>query len=68
MKRPKPEIKKDKSDLVIEIVGLVALAVLIGLPLLKFGDLPGDIPRHFGFNGEPDAFGNKWIVPIQNLI
>ncbi len=55
----------------MELIGLVALAGLLILPLLYFWDLPGTIPQHYGFNGQPDAFGSKgmiWLLPLIGLI
>jgi len=39
---------------------------LIGLPFYYYGQLPENIPRHYGINGEPDAFSGKailWTLP-----
>ena len=71
MNKPKIEIQKDKTDHIIELVGLVALAGLLIFPLLYYWDLPGNIPQHYGINGQPDAFGSKgmiWLLPLVGLV
>lgn len=44
-------------------IHLPALAVLIILLvyLINSLPLPAEAPVHFGFNGEPDAFGSPWL-------
>jgi uncharacterized membrane protein len=71
LNRPKIDKHKDKSDHIIDLIGLLALAGLLILPLLYFWDLPGTIPQHYGMNGTPDAFGSKgiiWLLPIIGSI
>jgi len=57
-----------RTDKLLELIGIFALVFLIGMPLLFYNDLPDSIPRHFGFDGAPDQFGNKtviwWVVCI----
>lgn len=57
-----------RTDRLLELIGIFALVFLIGMPLLYYTDLPETIPRHFGFDGNPDGSGNKtviwWVVGI----
>ncbi len=71
MKRPKMKIEKTLIDIVTEIIGLIGVVLLIGLPLYYFNTLPETIPRHFGANGEPDGFSGKgiiWALPIIGVL
>jgi uncharacterized membrane protein len=51
-----------RMDKLLELIGIFALVFLIGMPLLFYTDLPDSIPRHFGFDGEPDKFGSKSVI------
>ncbi|MGB5402651.1 MAG: DUF1648 domain-containing protein [Robiginitalea sp.] len=67
MERPKLKIKLEPIDKGIEWIGILGLVILTGLPIYFFDQLPETIPRHFGANGEPDAFSGKgiiWTLPI----
>jgi len=58
-------------DKIIEWLGVLGLIVLIGLPLYYFDQLPETIPRHFGADGEPDAFSGKgiiWTLPVIGFV
>jgi uncharacterized membrane protein len=67
MERPRVQIEKDDYDRAMEVLGLLALVLMIGLPVFYYGQLPEDIPRHFGSDGRPDGFSGKaiiWILPL----
>jgi len=67
MNRLRITIRRKPIDWVIELIGIVGLIILIGLPIIYFGKLPDIIPVHFGFNGQPDGFGTKnviWMMPV----
>ncbi len=71
MNRPKIKIELDLIDKIIEGIGILGILLLIGLPIIYYGDLPDTIPRHFGLNGEPDGFSGKgiiWTLPILGSI
>lgn len=51
-----------RGDWLLEVPAVVGIAALIVLPLLKWSSLPEKIPTHFGFSGEPDSWGAKWII------
>jgi hypothetical protein len=64
--RPRLDIPRTIADYIAEVLALAG--VLAGLFLLGFiwTDLPSEIPRHFGFTGEPTAWSGRWsaVVPI----
>ncbi|MDV7400732.1 DUF1648 domain-containing protein, partial [Arthrospira platensis SPKY1] len=67
MDRPRVQIEKDDFDRAMEILGLLALALLIILPAFYYNQLPEIIPRHFGPDGRPDGFSGKaiiWTLPL----
>jgi len=71
MDRPKLKIELESIDKVIEVIGIIGLILLIGLPIIYFSELPETIPRHFGFNGQPDGFSGRgiiWTLPIIGVI
>lgn len=71
MERPKIEIETKPIDRVVELIGILGLIILLGLPIYFFDKLPESIPRHFGANGEPDGYSGKgiiWTLPIIGLI
>lgn len=71
MKRPQPNLSPTPIDHLLEILGLLGLLLLIGLPILYYQELPDSIPRHFGINGEPDRFSGKaalWTLPIVGVV
>lgn len=60
-----------RTDKLLELIGIFALVFLIGMPLLYYPDLPETIPRHFGFDGNPDGSGSKsviWWVVAAGLV
>ncbi|MBN2412085.1 DUF1648 domain-containing protein [candidate division KSB1 bacterium] len=70
-KRPKFEIQPDSVDRLIELIGFIGVIVLLGLPILYYGNLPDIIPGHFNIHGEPDAYSGKgiiWILPVAGLV
>lgn len=71
MERPKMKIELEPIDKIIEWLGVLGLVILIGLPLYYFDQLPSTIPRHFGADGEPDAFSGKgiiWTLPVIGFV
>ncbi|MCB0705389.1 MAG: DUF1648 domain-containing protein [Saprospiraceae bacterium] len=71
MQRPGIKIQPEPIDRIIEVIGLIGLILLIGIPLLFFSEIPDTIPRHFGVDGTPDRFANKsqiWVLPIIGLV
>lgn len=43
----------------MELVAIAGLAFIAYLLILNWDILPDRIPAHFGFEGRPDAYGNK---------
>lgn len=53
---------------VLRGIGVVFVCVLLLLPLLSWGSLPGRIPAHFNFFGEVDGWGGKGMVFLLPVI
>lgn len=51
-----------RTDKLLEIIGILALVFMIGMPIMFYSDLPDSIPRQFGFDGEPDGEGSKTVI------
>ncbi len=55
----------------MEILALTALLSTIGLVAYHWRGLPAEVPTHFGFDGRPDAWGDRihlWWSPIIGLV
>lgn len=71
MQRPKLAIKLELLDLIIEVVGAIALITMIALPILYYNELPETIPIHFNANGEVNGWSHKstiWILPAIGAV
>ncbi|MFN0035829.1 MAG: DUF1648 domain-containing protein [Saprospiraceae bacterium] len=65
--RPKIILSLQPLDYALEILAAFALLALLGVAALHYGQLPEQIPAHFGADGRPDGFGSKtafWILPL----
>lgn len=71
MERPRQDIRLERIDQILEIVGIIGLALLIGLPIFFYGALPDVIPRHYNAVGQPNGYSEKgiiWALPAIGLI
>ncbi len=69
--RPVLKLPLTKVDQWLNGIGVVLLLVLIAVPILIYGDLPEEIPTHFGANGKPDDFNQKshiFVLPCVILL
>lgn len=63
--RPKIKLELRPADKILEGLALLALAALVLLPIIYWGDLPEKIPIHFNARGEADGYGQPvflWAV------
>lgn len=63
-------MKKQPLDIILEIIGIIAIIVSFVLPAYYYQDLPESLPRHFGSDGLPDAYGGKgfiWVLPVMGF-
>lgn len=70
-KRPKLELPLNATDMIIEMLGWVAVFGIWTLTLVNYFDLPEIIPTHYNGLGEADGFGNKsnlFVLPIISTI
>jgi uncharacterized membrane protein len=70
---PQPVISLRRSPLLIASEFAAAIAILLSvLIIIQFwAVLPDRIPIHFGFSGQPDAWGDKvmiWLLPAVAAI
>jgi len=70
MERPKLKIQNDRFDYLLEALSIISVLALIIIPFIYYGKLPDSIPKHFNFNGIPDAYGSKstiWLLPVLGI-
>jgi hypothetical protein len=56
---------------VLELISLGALILVWAVVALTWHELPAQIPRHFGLNGEPDGWGSRptfLVLPAVALL
>ncbi len=69
--KPKLHLRFDRKQKIIQILAILGLMICIVLATCSYGDLPDEIPRHFGIDGHPDAWGSKnyiWTLPVLALL
>lgn len=69
--RPKIKIPLKPFDYALEILAVLGLATLLFLSAFHYGQLPEQIPTHFGADGRPNAFGPKttlWVLPVLGFV
>lgn len=62
MAKSPDSVPYSRTDRLLELIGILALVFMIGMPLLYYADLPEVIPRQFGFDGKPDGEGSKTVI------
>lgn len=62
MKIPKEPIALTKTDFILEACTILTSVFAIFFVAINYSSLPDTIPTHFGFNGKPDAYGNKLMI------
>ena len=65
---PKVDIQMDKTDRLIDLLGLIAIGILLIVPLVFIDQLPDQIPIHFNAKGIPDGYGGRASIFILPAI
>lgn len=65
---PTKKIEKPIFDWTLEIITVLCHAFMLIYVLYVFSSLPSTIPIHFGFNGKPDGYGNKFMLLFLELV
>jgi uncharacterized membrane protein len=63
----KQKIKKMKNAKLEWTLRLLLLVPIVYVCAI-FNSLPETVPVHFGLNGEPNAYGNKWMVLLFPVV
>jgi len=69
--RPRIHIPLQSFDYLLEILAALGLLALLGLSTYYYGQLPEQVPSHFGPDGLPDKYGSKnslWLLPILGSV
>jgi uncharacterized membrane protein len=68
--RDQPEIDLDRSpiEIVLMMVGAVAVTLHFMVVIYYWGELPARIPIHFDLSGQPDDWGGRgWLIALPLL-
>ena len=63
-KRPKIEISKTKSEWLMDMIGYIALAIMLIVLFMNWRELPNEVPAHFDGSGNVDRWGSRWELLI----
>ena len=66
--RPVLKVQWSALHIIMIVFGVIGLAVMIGALFLYWHELPAQIPTHFGFSGEADAWGDKISLVYLTLV
>ena len=69
--RPRIKIESKTFDYIIEAIGLAFVVVLLIMPAYFYNQLPDQIPYHYNFHGQPNAYSGKdfiWLLPLVGLV
>lgn len=69
--RPRIKIELTTIDYVLEAFGGIILAVLLAITAYFYPQLPEQIPSHYNFYAQPDAYSGKsivWLLPLFGLV
>lgn len=70
-KRPKLNLTKNKTDLIIETITYLFVFGCFALVALNYNALPDKVPGHMDLAGKVNRYDSKetlWILPILNAI
>jgi hypothetical protein len=63
--------KRTSLDWALEIVSLAVLAAIFLTLATYWPELPNRVPRHYGFAGNPNNWGNRdwmWVLPVTATV
>jgi len=61
--QPKLDLERSAVEIVVQMIGAVAVAASVFTVVYFWSELPGRVPIHFDITGQPDGFGGRiWIV------
>lgn len=61
-------MKLNRFDLIANIASIVILLAATIFVLVNWGNLPEQIPSHYDFKGQPDAYGGKGSLITSMVI
>lgn len=60
--RPRIIVKLSRTDILLEVFGIISLLLLWLIPMFYYSVLPETIPTHFDGKGNPDAYGGRLSI------
>jgi hypothetical protein len=67
-RRPRLDVERTFSDYVGEAAAAVGVLFGIGILIFIWGEIPEQVPRHFGVTGEPTAWDGRWSAAAPIVI
>lgn len=61
-------MKSNKFDLIANMASIVILLAATIFVLIRWSDLPEQIPSHYNFKGEPNAYGGKGTLIFEMIM
>ena len=62
--RPRIDVPKTLPDYIGQVLAFGGTAAGVMLLLIIWGDLPEEIPRHFGITGHPAEWSDRWSAVV----
>ena len=70
-KQPKIQIEKRALWQYIDYACIIAALFAIAYTMIRYSELPEQIPIHFNLKGEADSYGSKfyiWFLPVLTIL
>jgi uncharacterized membrane protein len=69
--RPRIDIPRTRLDHALQVISALCVLGFSGFGVYVWPSVPAMVPRHFGFDGTPDAWGERGgmlVLPIVGLV
>lgn len=66
--RPVLDLEKSALERMADGIAMLSVIASMGYLVVKWSIIPDTVATHFNFRGEPDGWGNKWLIVIPLII
>ena len=66
--KPRIKVESTSTKRLLEFISLAGIVFVIVILLKNWNSLPEVIPRHFGVDGQPDAYGGKSSILLLPIV